>query len=49
MERETLCKLVPTAAAKMRKLIDDDDSWTFLRDTAIKETAEECLKGSAKE
>ena len=49
MEREAFCKLVPTAAAKMRKLIDDDDSWTFLRDTAIKETAEEYLKGSVKE
>lgn len=44
-DRKTLCKLVPTAAAKMRKLIDDDDSWTFLRDTAIKETAKEYLKG----
>lgn len=49
MERETLCKLVPTAATKMRKLIDDDDSWTFLRDTAIKETAKEYLKGRVEE
>ena len=49
MERKALCKLVQTAAAKMRKLIDDDDSWTFLRDTAIKETAKEYLKGRAEE
>ena len=49
MERETLCKLVPTAATEMRKLIDDDDSWAFLRDTAIKETAKEYLKGRVEE
>lgn len=45
VDRDTICKLIPAAAAKMRKFIDNDDSWTFHRDSAIERTVKDYLKG----
>lgn len=45
VDRDTICKLIPAAAAKMRKFIDNDDSWTFHRDSAIERIVKDYLKG----
>ena len=45
VDRNTICKLIPAAATKMRKFIDNDDSWTFHRDSAIERTVKDYLKG----
>lgn len=45
VDRDTIRRLIPSAASKMRKFIDNDDSWTFHRDSAIERTVEDYLKG----
>lgn len=45
VDRDTICKLIPAAASKMRKFIDNDDSWAFHRDSAIERTVKDYLKG----
>ncbi len=45
VDRDTIRRLIPAAASKMRKFIDNDDSWTFHRDSAIERTVKDYLKG----